>query len=244
MITNAIAKRRYDRLSHNRRNQGGDCVQKIKHFLISCMAVGLMLSQCNLPVGYAMRAINAQTPAYSSQLNTPENAASDESSESSSDIPPEPPKDFEPPVESSSDTPSESPVESSTDETNPSESSIESSESSSDETSQESETSQSSSESSNNSTSQEESTPDETTPVQNILPGSLMIKPMNMLEPVNVPTTVRKIINHYGDMTSKLFRILVPFGQLLVFPYEGEIISMFNLTLIDFFENILGTISN
>ena len=219
-------------------------MQKIKNLLISCMAVGLLLSQYNLTVGYAMRSINAQTPAYSSQLNTPENAASDESPESSSDIPPEPPKDFEPPVESSSDTPSESPVESSTDETNPSESSIESSESSSDETSQESETSQSSSESSNNSTSQEESTPDETTPVQNILPGSLMIKPMNMLEPVNVPTTVRKIINHYGDVTSKLFRILVPFGQLLVFPYEGEIISMFNLTLIDFFENILGTISN
>lgn len=221
-------------------------MHKIKRFLLSCMAVGLIFSQFNLPIGHAMRAINAQTEANPSQMNTPENSESYEASDSSSDNPPEPPKDFDPPVDSSAVTPSDSPEETSADETNSSESLIESSESSSDETSNESESSESSSESTSQTSSQEESkdsTPDET-PVQNILPGSLMIKPMNMLEPVNVPTTVRRIINYYGNVTKKLFRVMVPLGQLLIFPYEGQVVSDFNLTLVDYFEDILKTITN
>lgn len=221
-------------------------MRKIKHFLFSCIAIGLILSQFNLPVGYAVRAINAQTDANSNQVSSPETTESGESSESSSDVPPEPPKDFDPPVDSSSDIPSNSSEESSVDETNTSESSIESSESSSDETSNESGSSESSSQSPSESSKQEESkgTPSDETPVQNILPGSLMIKPMNMLEPVNVPTTVRRIINYYGNVTKKLFRVMVPFGQLLIFPYEGEVVSDVNLMLVEYFEEILKTISN
>lgn len=220
-------------------------MRKIKHVLLSCIALGLVLSQFNLPVGYAVRAINAQPEASSGQMKPSENIESDETSDSSSDVPPAPPKDFDPPVDSSSDTPANSSEQSSADETDSSQSTIESSESSPDETSNESEAIESSSESISQSSSQaqENTSAADETPFQNILPGSLMIKPVNMLEPVNVPTTVRRIINYYGNVTKKIFRVIVPFWQLLVFPYEGEIISNFNLRLVEYFEDILGTIT-
>ena len=209
-------------------------VQKIKQCLFNCVIIGLILSQFNLPFGQGMPVISAQSETNSGQLTGSDNP---ESSESSSDLPPEPPKDFEPPVTSSSDSTSNLPEESSTDETSSSESSVESGESSSDD-SQSSDSSQSSSQ-----TETRDTTADET-PIKNILPGSLMIKPMNMLEPVNVPTTVRRIVNYYGNITRKFVRTMVPYGQLLVFPYEGEIVSTFNLALVGYFENLLVTITN
>lgn len=192
-----------------------------------------------------MRIINAQPSSNSSLISNEESTDRDETTESSSDLPPEPPKDFEPPIESSSEIASEIPEESSNDETSSSESSNDTSESSTDGSSVESSTSETDTESlSSSSSSNDLSSGNDETPKQTVLPGSLMIKPMNMLEPVNVPTTVRRIISYYGNISSKLFRTMVPFGQQLFFPYEGEIINLFNLALVEYFENILVSISN
>lgn len=220
-------------------------MQKIKNYSLYFVAILLILSQFNLPVGETMRIINAQPSSNSSLISNQENTGSDETTESSSDLPPEPPKDFEPPTESSSETASEIIEESSNDETSSSESSNDTSESNTDGSSVESSTSEADTESSSSSSSRTDVVSnDDETPIQTVLPGSLMIKPMNMLEPVNVPTTVRRIISYYGNVGKKLFRTMVPFGQQLFFPYEGEIINVFNLAFVEYFENVLGSISN
>ena len=220
-------------------------MQKIKSYSLYFVTILLILSLFNLPVGEAMRIINAQPSSNSSLISNQESTGGDETTESNSDLPPEPPKDFEPPTEASSEITSEVIEESSSDETSSSESSNDTSESSTDESSVESSTSEADSESlSSSSSSNDLSSGYDETPKQTILPGSLMIKPMNMLEPVNVPTTVRRLISFYGNISRKLFRTMVPFGQQLFFPYEGEIINLFNLTLVEYFESILVSISN
>ena len=217
-------------------------MQKIKNYSLYFVAILLILSQFNLPGGETMRIINAQPSSNSSLISNQEITGSDETTESSSDLPPEPPKDFELPNESSSETASEIIEESSNDETSSSESSNDTSESNTDGSSVESSTSEADTESSSSRTDVVSN--NDETPVQSVLPGSLMIKPMNMLEPVNVPTTVRRIISYYGNIGKKLFRTMVPFGQQLFFPYEGEIINVFNLAFVEYFENVLGSISN
>lgn len=220
-------------------------MRRIRQVLVSFLAIAWIINFGHFPISSSESLVSAQNAPTSSSNSVQDNQTNqDETTESGSDLPPEPPKDFE----------SSEPEQSSESSIDQSDSSIigESSSTESSSTESSSETN-STSDTSNDETSNPGTTEgsvenDETntvkTPVQQIIPGSLMIKPTNILEPVNIATTVRRIASYYGDLLNKHLRVFIPFAQKMIFPYGEEVIEPVNEQLIYYLENILSIITN
>ena len=225
-------------------------MRRIRQVLVSFLAIAWIINFGHFPISSSESLVSAQNAPTSSSNSVQDNQTNqDETTESGSDLPPEPPKDFE---SNESEQSSESSIDQSDSSIIGESSSTESSSTESSSTESSSETN-STSDTSNDETSNPGTTEgsvenDETntvkTPVQQIIPGSLMIKPTNILEPVNIATTVRRIASYYGDLLNKHLRVFIPFAQKMIFPYGEAVIEPVNEQLINYLENILTIITN
>lgn len=163
-----------------------------------------------------------------------------ESGNESQPGPPEPPESFPELPEESVSRPEETSGES-PESSQPVESS------SQDEASQESSESSSSSSGSKpiTSTNQPPVQQDETQSGNNltqIAPGSLMIKPANVLEPINIASTVKRLTTSYYEVALITIKSGVLFAQQLMFP-PGTIVSLkVSKQLTSYFESLLNLI--
>lgn len=220
-------------------------MRRIRQVLVSFLAIAWIINFGHFPISSSESLVSAQNAPTSSSNSVQDNQTNqDETTESGSDLPPEPPKDFE---SNESEQSSESSIDQSDSSIIGESSSTESSSTeSSSETNSTSDTSND--ETSNPGTTEGSVENDETntvkTPVQQIIPGSLMIKPTNILEPVNIATTVRRIASYYGDLLNKHLRVFIPFAQKMIFPYGEAVIEPVNEQLIYYLENILTIITN
>lgn len=161
-----------------------------------------------------------------------------ESGNESQPGPPEPPETFPELPEESLPEPEETSDEG-PESSQPSESS------SQDETSQESSESSPSSSQPISSTNQPPVQQDETqsgTNFTQIAPGSLMIKPSNVLEPINIASTVKRLTSSYYDVALFTIKSGVLFAQQLMFPSDALVSLKVSNHLIGYFETLLNLI--
>lgn len=155
--------------------------------------------------------------------------------------PPEPPESFpEDPLETAPGQ------EEASNETEGSQESSSSEEISSNEDSLEDSETSSSDASDETSVENDSSMPDDETktvlPVNQITPGSLMIKPTNILEPINIGSTVKRLVSKYYDAATLSLRSGVLIVHYLFIPAGEAFAPYFSNHLIGYFENLLNVV--
>lgn len=79
-------------------------------------------------------------------------------------------------------------------------------------------------------------------PVNQIAPGSLMIKPTNLLEPINIGSTVKRWVANYYDAATLSLRSGILIAHYLFMP-AGEVLAPYvSNFLVSYFEGLLKSV--
>lgn len=79
-------------------------------------------------------------------------------------------------------------------------------------------------------------------PVNQIAPGSLMIKPANVLEPINIGLTVKRLVSKHYDVAIVSMRSGILIAHYLLIPAGESFVPYFSSYLIAYFESLLKVI--